>query len=663
MDQLSHQVEAFTAWKQAIAREIARYRNWLNNQGLNNSEVDERLAATLKQLRSDRILLAFVGEFSRGKSELINAILGKHYGQRLLPTRIGRTTMCPTELFYDATATGAYIKLLPIQTRAGGIAVAAYKDQLEHWVHLTINLDDPSSMKKAFTEVSQTREVTAEEAASLGFDVQFLEPSIVKNGFVHIPAWRHAIINIDHPLLRQGLAIIDTPGLNALGAEPELTLALLPEAQALVFVLSADTGLSASDFGIWNNHIKEIAQRRDAAVYAVLNKIDLLWDEDEEDDVAEQAVLRISRLTAKQLSLPPSHVLALSAKQGYKARLGNDRELLRRSRLEALEAALAHSVVTAKEAALKTSLVHELSDMIESSRQAVLAQRVRLEAEERVQASGSRDTEHELVLLTRATQQEQIAYNKRLTFLQQSRKLMEQQLPRLVKPLDPEQLEGHNVRSREMAGNTRLGMGVPAAVTHYFQGVKSDLGQFRQEVDNTQLLIQKLYQRYTQETGGGAPPVPRYDASRYLQEIEELEGQAAPYKNRFSTLLGSQQKLFERFFSTMVGQAGTIYDRARNDAERWCKQALAPLMQQTLEHKKRLEAQMERLNKLRNFGENRFEKSGSVREQREGLREQQTLLEDILGRLKDPSLGQAPAGVAAADPAAPRPAAAKPPEA
>ncbi len=237
-DQLSRQVEAFTAWKQAIAREISRYRGWLNNQGLNNREVDNRLANALKTLRFDRILLAFVGEFSRGKSELINAILGKHYGQRLLPTRIGRTTMCPTELFYDSSATGAYIKLLPIQTRGDNVPLSTYKGQLEHWVHLTINLDDPAALKKTFTEVSQTREVSLEAAAELGFQVEYLEPSLAKPGHVHIPAWRHALINIDHPLLRQGLAIIDTPGLNALGSEPELTLSLLPDAQALVFVLS-----------------------------------------------------------------------------------------------------------------------------------------------------------------------------------------------------------------------------------------------------------------------------------------------------------------------------------------------------------------------------------------------------------------------------------------
>lgn len=638
MDQLSHQVENFTAWKQTIAREIARYRSWLNSQGLNNQEVDERLSASLKSLRADRILLAFVGEFSRGKSEMINAILGRHYGQRLLPTRIGRATMCPTELFYDSTATGAYIKLLPIQTRSSNQSIQHWKEQLEHWVHLTINLDDQQAMKKAFTEVAQTREVTTEVATELGFDVQYLEPSLGRPGHVHIPAWRHAIINIDHPLLRQGLAIIDTPGLNALGAEPELTLSLLPEAQALVFMLSADTGVTASDFAIWNNHVAEIAQRRGAAVYAVLNKIDLLWDEDDEPEVSEEAVLRLARLTAKQLHLPAENVLALSAKQGYKARLSNDRELLKRSRLETLEAALARSVVNAKEAALKRSLLRELSDMIEASRQAMLAQRVRLEAEERVQASGHRDTEHELVLLTRATQQEQNAYARRLAFLQQSRRILEQQLPRLLDTLAPAHFEGYLKRARTQVEDSKLGMGMPAAVAAFFLGLKADFGRFRQEVETTQLLIQKLYDRYAQETSAAAPPVPRLDASQYQLDLDELEGRAAPFKNRLGNLIGSQQKLGERFFETVAREAGDIHSRSRADAERWCKQALAPLMQQTLEAKKRLEQQMARLNKLRNFGENRFEKAGSIKEQREALREQQTLLEDILGRLQDPAL-------------------------
>ena len=52
----------------------------------------------------------------------------------------------------------------------------------------------------------------------------------------------------------------------------------------------------------------------------------------------------------------------------------------------------------------------------------------------------------------------------------------------------------------------------------------------------------------------------------------------------------------------------------------------------------RHEAQMATLEKLRAMGSNSGEGSESPLEQRETLREQQTLLEDILGRIKDPAL-------------------------
>ncbi len=172
---LAQHVQAFTRWKQDVVKELTRYRQWLNANGLNTSDLDTRLNQALRTLKLDRILLAFVGEFSRGKSEMINALLCRHYGQRLLPTRIGRTTMCPTELYYDANVSGAYIKLLPIQTRNDGVRLCEYKQQLEHWVHLTINLDDSASMKIAFQEVAKTIQVTKQEATDLGFQVEFLE--------------------------------------------------------------------------------------------------------------------------------------------------------------------------------------------------------------------------------------------------------------------------------------------------------------------------------------------------------------------------------------------------------------------------------------------------------------------------------------------------------
>ncbi|MGP8979771.1 hypothetical protein ACT02P_26395, partial [Enterobacter hormaechei] len=83
------------------------------------------LARALGRLRDDRLSVAFVAEFSRGKTELINALFFADYGQRILPSSAGRTTMCPTELLWDAQLPPC-IRLLPIETRAGQLSLGEY---------------------------------------------------------------------------------------------------------------------------------------------------------------------------------------------------------------------------------------------------------------------------------------------------------------------------------------------------------------------------------------------------------------------------------------------------------------------------------------------------------------------------------------------------------
>ena len=61
-----------------------------------------RCSALRERLASDKLVVAFVAEFSRGKSELINAIFFADTGRRVLPATPGRTTMCPVELGFDA---------------------------------------------------------------------------------------------------------------------------------------------------------------------------------------------------------------------------------------------------------------------------------------------------------------------------------------------------------------------------------------------------------------------------------------------------------------------------------------------------------------------------------------------------------------------------------
>ena len=136
---------------------------------------------------------------------------------------------------YDADVPPC-LRLLPIETRLQPQALMEWRMVPEKWHRVDLDVNDPQQLAAALEmvkcETPWSRRPTPE---ALGLDDAEMTIRAAR-GLVEVPRWRHALINIAHPLLRQGLVILDTPGLNAIGAEPELTVSL-PQAQAVVFIL------------------------------------------------------------------------------------------------------------------------------------------------------------------------------------------------------------------------------------------------------------------------------------------------------------------------------------------------------------------------------------------------------------------------------------------
>ena len=123
-----------------------------------------------------------------------------------------------------------------------------------------LDLASAERMSEALARVSQVKRVPVALARKYGLYGDGEDDILAAlergdEGTVDIPCWRHAIINFPHPLLQQGLVILDTPGLNAIGTEPELTLNLLPNAHAVLFILAADAGVTKTDLEVWNQHL------------------------------------------------------------------------------------------------------------------------------------------------------------------------------------------------------------------------------------------------------------------------------------------------------------------------------------------------------------------------------------------------------------------------
>ncbi|MDI6528428.1 dynamin-like GTPase family protein [Pseudomonas otitidis] len=597
MERLSQQVDAYVAWKRELMREITRYRSWLEHSRLSTAAVQDKLERALRLLRTDHITLAFVGEFSRGKTELINSLFFSEYGQRMLPSQAGRTTMCPTELFHDPRSERPYIRLLPIETRTASASVAQFKRIPRHWVNIPLDTSDPDNMVQAFTQVAKTKPMPVEQAIQLGFHPDTLEPA-GRPGMVLVPAWRHAMVNFDHPLLRQGLRILDTPGLNALGAEPELTLSMLPAAQAVIFLLSADTGVTASDMDIWLQHIRQLDDDTQTSLFAVLNKIDVLWDDLAGETFVQNAIRQIQDATARQLGIRREDVLPLSAKQALLAKVRKDDELLARSQMANLERLLCERIVAQKERLLETRVVNQVLALLQNSQHVLNLRLEKVREQQALLSTHQNDNGQLLFELTARTKEDHARHHRRLLGLKTNQRLVKRQGELLRAAVRPERLEEHLARVRRDLTGSWTTVGINQAILHFFRAVETDLHALDHEADAANRMVAALYRRHNEESPLQGVDAPQFDLTRYYRELGQLRQKGDQFRLHLKTLLTEQRLLTRRFFSTLVQEVIGLHQRLRQEVAQWASEALMPLMQNTLEHKQLLETHMLRLKAL-----------------------------------------------------------------
>ncbi len=633
---LSEQVEAYHTWKKELIRQISRYRNWLQDNSLFSEDVRSRIKRGIELLLEDELTIAFVGEYSRGKTELINALFFSGFGQRMLPSQAGRTTMCPTELFYDRNQGRDYLMVLPIETRMDDLSLARLRKAPEKWERYELNADSPDIMREILAEVARVKSVTVDEARALGFQEKMLDPDTERPGHVIIPAWRHAQISIRHPLLERGLRILDTPGLNALGSEPELTISMLPSAHAVIFLLSADAGVTASDMAVWKEYIDTEQADHRAGRFAVLNKIDVLWDDLQGEEHTRAAIDRILGKTADQLGLAREDVIPVSAKQGLVAKVRGDDSLRRRSQLPALEKTIIDRILIRKEQLITQNLVSDLLGMLQNS-QAAMQSRLKGMHEELSAISGKSMDKQALQRLAENTQREYDYYHRKLITLRSSRRLMQSQGEILANLVSKARFDEHVSQTRESLRQSWTTVGMNKAMNQLFELIESDMNHFMAEGKLAEKMVASIYRRYNEEgRAQHLDPIP-LRAGRHVIAFRELRKKADRFRMNPKNLLTEQTALIRRFFNTIVEEARSLHDRVRTSAERWPEEALLPIMQFSKEQKQLLEHQVARLREMVRSDRGRREQQEQLADEIRDLERQLELADNIQRQIRRPA--------------------------
>lgn len=263
--------------KQQVTAVIRAAEERLTAQG--NREGADEFHALLVRLAEDRFNLAVVGQFKRGKSSLMNAVIGRD----LLPTGLLPLTSAITTLCYGP----------------------------EERVFLT---------RKGW---AFTQEIGLDELAD--YVTERGNPGNEK-GVVE------AQVELPVPFLRRGLYFIDTPGVGSTRQEnTATTYAFLPEADAVVFVTSVEAPLSETEQDFLRD-IREYVRK----LFVVVNKIDLLGSGERDE------VLGYIRSGMEQtLGSDSLRLFALSARDGLAAKRGANGADLEQSGLAEFEGSLA----------------------------------------------------------------------------------------------------------------------------------------------------------------------------------------------------------------------------------------------------------------------------------------------------------------------------------
>ena len=281
----------------------------IDSPSRSQAKILERLSSLRERLTTERFQLAALGQFKRGKSTVLNALLG----QSVLPMGVVPVTAIPT--FLESAPTPS-IRVTYISGKVEEFhpkGTEALCDKLTTFV----------------TEESNPRNVLN-----------------VARVDVFIPA----------ELLERGVVLIDTPGVGSTHLHQTAAAdAVLPECDAALFTVSPDPPITEVEI----NYLARIRETV-ARLIIVLNKIDIV-----ESHEREKAVTFLRDALVDHAGLDPfTPIFSLSARHALRAEESGDAEAFAASGFTELEKHLVQFLATEKRETLNAAVAQKAAALV-----------------------------------------------------------------------------------------------------------------------------------------------------------------------------------------------------------------------------------------------------------------------------------------------------------
>ncbi|HWI78853.1 MAG TPA: dynamin family protein, partial [Ramlibacter sp.] len=460
---------------------------------------------------------------------------------------------------------------------------------------------------------------------------------------VDVPRWRHALINIAHPLLKQGLVILDTPGLNAIGAEPELTVNLIPQAHAVVFLLAADTGVTKSDLAIWREHLVTESDSVDSRL-VVLNKIDTLWDALSTPTQIQAQIDRQRATTAEILGLPREQVIPVSAQKGLVAKVNNDNALLQASQLPVLERALAEGVMGQRQNILRSAVAGGIGELrIEAARSINIRRRDL--AEQMIELRGLRGKNTSVIKHMRARiEQEQGDFDVSGARIHAVRSVHLKLLREVFHLLGTHTLKSEMAELTTALRQPGIKLGVKKAYGSTFNRLRSGLRKAQAISAEIQTMLTGTFRQLNAEYGFSLQAPREPDLERFARDLDLVERSHNQYMGVGNTFRLAQPEFADRLVRALATRLRVVYESALGEVELWNKSAAAQLDAQLRERRRNFGRRLEAIERIQEAASGLDDRIGEIEAQETAIDEMNAKLTELTNHLVAiPGAGNVPA--------------------
>ncbi|HEV8519443.1 MAG TPA: hypothetical protein VGQ54_12765, partial [Burkholderiales bacterium] len=384
---------------------------------------------------------------------------------------------------------------------------------------------------------------------------------------------------------------------------------------------------------VWQKYVQAAGTRR----IAVLNKIDLMWDGLKAEPEIADDVERQLESTSTLLTLPRTHVLAISAQKALLARIRGDNDLLAKSGVEQLEQLLASEIIPSKQEILRAAVQREIGGMVDASRLAVANQLSANQTQLNELAAMSGKNRNLAQAMVARLEADRKAYQTTIKTFRSTYNTVMNQGATLVKQLDEDALEQILNKDREFIQGAWTTAGLwknMQLLFDHFAAVSNKILNFSKQIKG---LVDATYIHFHEKFGFAKMTPPALNLEKHTLSMTALKETAKQFCRDPLNVMTEKHFLVSRFYNSLVAKARQIFEMTRLDAQNWLRWALNPLDMQIKGHEQVLTKRIENFKTIR-------DNINSVEDRMKHLEKQQAVLQQqsqVLARIRRSLDGEA----------------------